>query len=551
MPHSLRVALLPLALVLAVVLGLGSYYEAADDAALAWLFGGALTGGRPVAALPLYFHGYGHGLAVLYGAAPGVAWLGLGLGAALLAATVLAFAVLDKLLRPHLRPAQVALALTVFFGVGWLEHWLWFSYVRVALLLAGAAVLYAAQRPGRRGPLLLGLAGLGAAWAMRPGLAPLVLVAVAPAAVLLAGGLRRAAPVLLGSALLLALATAALAARRTPAEARTQAFDGYLARILDFEQLTPRPRTASDRRATAAIGLWLLGDSASTNAALCRRAYVFDAPTFFLRTAPAKIGQRLGLLARDYFPLLLALAATAGAGWRGRLAGHRRGFWLVQMGYAGALLALAGIFKLPPRLALPLLDFWLLTNVAFWMKAPLPSPPGAVRPGPPPPLARRPRVALLAAGALVLALYGAKTWHRYRVLSHEQARHVRSLGALGRLPAGQVRVLAGTVDWGKSLSPFRGYSFGPGPVLNLSGWPSHDASQAAFRRALTGAGGQPEALRRLAARPPGAVAWVLGRPEAAWLGPALAPARLRPLAPWPGDTAVRRYALVPGQQQRP
>ena len=70
-----RVVLLPLVLVMATVAGLGSYYETSDDTTLAWLFSGVLAQ-PPVSALPLYFHGYGHGLAAAYVAWPGVPWVG-------------------------------------------------------------------------------------------------------------------------------------------------------------------------------------------------------------------------------------------------------------------------------------------------------------------------------------------------------------------------------------------------------------------------------------------------------------------------------------------
>ena len=515
---------LPLALALAVAAGLGSYYETNDEPGLAWLFGG-VAAAAPVARVALYFHGYGHVLAAAYARAPAVPWLGLGLAGLLGLATAGAFDVLNNLLGPRLRPGPRTGALVVFFGVAWLEHWLWFSYVRVAVLLAGAGLLWAAQQPARRGPRLLGLAALGAAWLLRPGAALLGAAAVLPGVLWLAGGGRRAAPLLAGAALLLGGATALGALGQPAGEARTRAYDTRLAQVLDYEQLQPAPRTAADSLGVAATGLWLLGDSTATNPALYRRAYRFGAATFFGRTVPAKLAVRLPLLGRDYFPLLLALAASWAAGRRGG-----RWFWGVQAGFAGALLLLAGALKLPPRLALPLLDCWLLNNLIFLLRA----RPGA--PGFAGVAAGRPvrRYALGAALAVVLGAYAAKTAHRCRVLGQEQARHARTLAELGRRTAGRVRVLAGTTDLLKSLSPFRTYPLGPGAVLSLSGWPAHDASQRALRRALTGAPGQAEALRRLAAAPTG-VAWVLAAPEAAWLNAA---ARR--------GAAGQRWALRPG-----
>ncbi|WP_210515125.1 hypothetical protein [Hymenobacter terricola] len=512
-----RVVLLPLALILLTLAGLGSYYEASDDTTLAWLFSGVLSL-KPITSVPLYFHGYGHLLAAAYTAAPGVPWLGLLLSTLLAGATILAFAVLDNLLRPHLRPPALVLALVVFFGVAWVEHWLWFSYVRVALLLAGVAVLYAAQRPGHRGALLLGLAGLGAAWLLRPSQAALGLGAVLPAVLLLAGGGRRALPVVAGAAFILAFATGAAALLRTPEQAHAQVRDGYFARVLDFDQLRPQPRTAADSLGTDAVNLWLMGDSTVVNEAMCRRAYHFDAPDFFRQVVPAKLVLRAQLLVRDYFPLLLALlAAAVGVARRGRPGW----FWLVQFGFVGVFVFLAGVLKLPARIELPLLDFWLLTNLAFLFQAAGFSVAAA---GAKPLVMSRPAVSPLirrlsvVATVLVLLLYGAKTWHRHQVLSQERRHHELALQAITRLEAGRLRILGGTNDLLKSLSPFRNYSAGPGPVLLLTGWSSHDASQGPLRYALSGHADQTDCLRRLVTSAPAiAPLWVLTPESAHWL----------------------------------
>ena len=152
---------------------------------------------------------------------------------------------------------------------------------------------------------------------------------------------------------------------------------------------------------------------------------------------------------------------------------------------------------------------------------------------------------------VVAGLYAAKTWHRHQVLRLEQLRHESALAVL-RQPAGSVRVLAGTNDFFKSLSPFRVYSPGPGPVLQLTGWPAHDASQVALRQAIAGTPDQTECLRRLANRPgKGAAApvrWVLTPETAAWLGrrtgfagPRIVLSPQRPLLPTGSDSSVWLY----------
>ena len=49
-------SLLPLALALGTVAGLGSYYETSDDATLAWLFSGVLAR-QPVSSRPIPVRG--------------------------------------------------------------------------------------------------------------------------------------------------------------------------------------------------------------------------------------------------------------------------------------------------------------------------------------------------------------------------------------------------------------------------------------------------------------------------------------------------------------
>lgn len=551
-----RVVLLPLLLVWGTVAGLGSYYESSDDSTLAWLFSGVFAL-QPVPSVPLYFHGFGHGLAAAYAAMPGVSWFGWLVGSLLVWATMLTFAVLDRWLRPVLSPRWLVLVLVGFFMLAWLEHVLWFSHVRVALLLAGASVLFAAQRPGRWRALAVGLVGVVAAWLVRPSLAMLAVAAVVSAAVLLAGSWRRALP-LLGSAFLgLALAAVLFSWQQTPREKQAQARDAYFAQILDFDQLRPQPRTPADSLGTAALSLWMMGDSTVINEGLRTRAYHFEATTFLQQDVPNKLLVRAHLLVRDYFPLLMAIALLSiGVLRRG---GCRGEFWLVQLGFAAVLIFLAGIYKLPARLAMPLLDFWLLTSLAFLFKEPTVF--GAQNSAEPQrtPVAAgitslfsaREQKGILLLGVLITAFYGAKTLHRYHVLSRERNQHERAWAEIRLHTAGSVRVLAGTNDLLKSLSPFRVYSPGPGPLLMLSGWQSHDPSQAALRRHLTGAAGQAECLRRLALEAP-ATPWLLSSETARWLNQRFlfdttrgAPVvTLQAVKAFSADTTLRYYQSV-------
>ncbi|WP_035560399.1 hypothetical protein [Hymenobacter sp. IS2118] len=550
--------LLPVALVLATVVGLGSYYETSDDGILAWLFSGVLAL-EPVAAVPLYFHGYGHVLAAAYAAVPGVAWLGWLTAALLLLATVLTFAVLDAVFRARFRLGgrALVLALVVFFGVAWLEHWLWFSHVRVGVLLAGAGVLFAAQRPKNGGALLVGLTSLLAAWSIRPSLAVLGFGVALPAAFWLAGSWRRAGPVVAGGGLTLALAFGVAAAVATPAESRAQRQYQSLARILDFNQLAPRPRTPADSLGTAAVNLWLLGDTTVVNEGLIDRAYVFNARIFVGSVVLAKLVLRAGLLGRDYFPLLLALAVTALMVARCRA--KQRAFWLVQIGFFGVVTLFAGLLKLPPRIALPILDFWVLANLIFLAGTARPAVSRSSHPGQEnevpitvfrplwPPHWRR-----LAWGlsVLILTLYAIKTTHRRYVLSAERHRHETALRQLRQQAQGAVLVLGGTTDFLKSLSPFHTWYPGATATLLLTGWQSQDPSQVRLRQRLLGPADPTNALRRLAGAAPPAQ-WLLTAETAQWLNRRFryeaesdSIVELRPLATLPADTSFRFYQPV-------
>ncbi|GAA4356148.1 hypothetical protein GCM10023185_19680 [Hymenobacter saemangeumensis] len=533
----LRTVLLPLGLSLGTVLGLGCFFETNDDQHLAWLFRG-LTAAEPVRAVPLYFHGLGYLLSQLYAAVPALPWYGLLLAALLALATVLVFAVLDRLLRPHLRSPALVLTLTVFFLLAWLEHWLWFSHLRVALLLAGAAVLFAAQRPGRRGVLGCCLLML-LAWAIRPSAAVLALLAAAPGAVLLAGSWRQARPVLLGAAAALGAATLALSLTQSPATARFRAIDSSLAAVVDYDLRRPSPRTPADSLLVQAVDEWMLGDSTLVSEAGSRRAYVFDIGRYLTRVLPAKLGSRLPLLLRDYFAVLLLIALLGwGASRRQPLRQPVRG---LQLGWVCLLLSLATVLKLPPRLALPLLDCWLLANLAACLPAAENLHRAAGHPGSSILLPGRQLRLLLVGVALLCLLYGAKTWHRHQMLRQERSRHEQALADIARRSSRHIRVLAGADDLLKSLSPFQNYSLGPGPVLWLTGWPSHDPSQARLYYRLTGYSGQADALRVLATRQHADVVWILTHQPARWL-------QRRLNARLPGEPPAARpaVALEPG-----
>jgi hypothetical protein len=497
--------LLPLMLVALVVFGLGSYFETSDDEHFALLFSGA-TAASPQPVLAQYFHGLGYGLAAAYTIAPLVPWYGLLTGLLLLGATLLYFRVLHQLLRSHLSPKLLLGSLILCFLLVWLEHWQWFSHVRVAALLSLGGLLVLAASGGRE-RWLPGLLAVLLGCLIRPSAAGLGLVAALPAAAWLAWraetSWRAARP--LGAALGLWLVVQAVLHLTAPPEAAGfRALDSRLALALDYQLTRPQPRTAADSLTVAAVDSWLFGADTLVNPAALDRIYHFDQRYSLTHTLPAKLQLRLGLLARDYFPLLLALAVGAGLSFRlPRLA--RRWYWLTQLYFGAAVLLLAGLLKLPPRLALPLLDGWLLASLV----ALLDNEPktGLFK------LRQVLRIGLGGAGAVVIGLYLTKTWHRTEVLRAEQKQHARSLENVRYhrwydasftvkyferpLPLPPL-VLGGTDDLFKSLSPFCRYSLGPRPVLLLTGWPAHEAGPRRLRQLLSGQAAQLPGLRQLA-----------------------------------------------------
>lgn len=523
--RRLIVWLLPALLLLATVLGLGSYYETNDDTVLTLFLQGRMSS-APVTNLHLYFHGLAAGLARLYQQWPTVPWYGLLLYGLLYLATALTFGVLYRVLRAWLRPGEVAFTLTVFFVLGWLEHAMWFNYLRVPLLLAAAGVWYAAAWPARRFALVVGLLAFSVAWLIRPSAAVLGLLAAAPAAWWLGG--RRSGRVLAGAVVLALVGGLAISLTRSPAAATYRRLDVLKSNLNDYQLLRPAPRTAADSLGVRAAQHWLLADSTLVNEQLFQRALPLDAVYVARHTLPVKLQSAARMLGHNYFPLLLLLLLTGGwVAWRPTYVG-RREFALVQMGFALGLLVLGGLLKLPPRLALPYLDAWVVANVVFILKR-------AER------LPRRPWWAVVALVG-VLALYGYKNMHRRQVLRAEQRANSYALHSL-TWPSATLVVADGLETYYKSRSPFDAAWPLPGRVLPLSGWQSLDPSQPGFRASLTGTRSVPEALRRLA-RQDSAVHWLLTPAGAELLNAQLERSRSA------GDPHVRLRPVASGSTTR-
>lgn len=514
MRRRIWILLLPLGLLLLSGGLLGTYFETNDDLAILGMVRGATAAG-PQTNLYLYFHGYAALWTRLYAAWPLVPWYGLTLYGLLYVATVLVGAVLNQLLRPHLRPVPRALVLVLLFGLAWLEHGFWFNYTRVPLLLAGAALLYTATRyPGRGWPAVVpGLLLTGAAAGIRPGGALLGLLAAAPAAWWLAG--RPALGVLAGQ--LLVVGGLALVVGRGETVAAYRRFDTQVAFFNDYRLSTALPArrltAPPDRLALAAARRWLYSDSTLTNEAFFGRVMQVRPAEYLRYTAPVKLARTLLGLGRDYFPLLLLLGLSGLAVVRGRPAG-RGLFWGVQVAFVALLLGLGTLLKLPPRAALPLLDFWVLANLGFVVRRGL-LPRWPLATGP----ARAAGLALLVA----TAAYACKTGHRSQVLARERAANEQQQRRLLAVAGGSsVLVTDGLAATYKSNSPFAPgpWPAGPHRILLLAGWPAYSPAQPRLLACLAGTRAFVPALLRLARQP--GVAWLLTPPTAGLLNRQLA-----------------------------
>ena len=479
-----RVILLPLLLLLAAVAGLGAYYETNDDLIITQLLRGE-TAAAPVRDLHLYFHGLAAGLAALYARFPAVPWYGLLLYSLLYLAWVLLFAVLNRLLRPHLTSTQLTITLVLVFGLVLLENSLWFNYMRVPLLLAGAGGLFAAQRTKQRWWVMLGLAAFGLAWLIRPSAAVLGLVVVVPGGIWLGG--RRGAMVLLAALLTAGLGGGLLGLTRPPAATRYRVLDVLKSNLNDYQLYHPQPRTPTDSLGVAAVGHWILSDSVLVNEAFFKRTMSSDLGYFLRKTAPAKLTTLGRLVVRDYFPLLLLNALLFASLLRAKAKTGGHFFWLAQLGFCLLILGLGVGLKLPPRLGLPLFTLFSLGNVVRWLQL----PPHLRVPFP--------RLAL-AALLLCVGVYSLKTWHRSQLLAAEQQHHEAYLAKLASTTAGgQILVTANLEPAYKSLSPFKLYSLGA-RQLPLTGWATLDPSLPRWRQQLTGSRDFNLTLRRLAER---------------------------------------------------
>ncbi|MCR5886407.1 hypothetical protein LRS06_01185 [Hymenobacter sp. J193] len=493
-PRFVHCLVLPAGLLLASGWGLGSYFETSDDLAIIQLVRG-ITAVAPVSNLHLYFHGLAAVLALLCQQWPAVPWYATLLFGLLYAATALAFSVIDKLLRGRVPTWQITLLLVLIYGTLWLEHAMWFHFGRVAVLLAGSGLLFAAQRPMQRWAQGLGLAAFGVAWLIWPGAADVALLAVLPGLWWLSG--RRAAPLVGAAIAWVVVAGLALHLLRPASSQAYSQLHQQATALNDYGLYRLAPATTTDTLGLRLAVSGMLGDSTLVNEALFRRTARFEPSYFRQHIAPAKLQATVFGLIREYFPALLVLATLAAWVLAHTDMRGRPGFWLALLAWAGLLLGLGTLLRLPPHLALPLLDLLVLSAMVFVLRDEMESERRAVR-------------ALLLVLGIAALPFTVKTLRRQQQLRTEQHRGLQQLRQMRRHTYPAAVVVTDVLDEAyKSQSPWGRPRLGAGVgFLSVTGWYTADPSQAQLRKHLTGTPDMAAALRQLARRR-AAVKWYL------------------------------------------
>jgi hypothetical protein len=477
---------------------IGFYYETNDDQIITLLLRG-LTIQPALDNLSIYFFGFSQVLAGLYARLPDWPWYGLVLYGWLLVATMLAFWIVLRAL-PGGRPWQRGLLLAAFFFFCWLEHVMWFNYMRVPLLLAGTGFLFLLCWRREKAafhwwPWLLSGGLFLAALCIRPSAALLGLLLTGPAALFWfpgpAGWRRCFAPL----AFFLALALSILLwqqSRQTPAIRQYQQLDLWKSAILDYGIYEPRLQTRADSLAFTAIGHWFLADQQVIGEDFYRQHGRISV-AYIAAQAPAKIGALLAALVRDQFFLLWGNALLLAWAWKTKHP-RRRAFLGYSLYVGGLLLLLGVLLKMPPRVLTPCLSLYTLVQLFLLPRR------GAW------PLSRWQQLAVLLTLAAGLA-YLVKVGHRAQFQRKRQQKQEQFIQAAALSSKGRVLVSSVLPDYFRSLSPLRNYQFGAQAILPLTGWSTLDPGFPAYYRRLSGSATFAEALVVLSSQP--GTVWLL------------------------------------------
>ncbi|GEO03914.1 hypothetical protein AAE02nite_15780 [Adhaeribacter aerolatus] len=460
---------------------LGFYYETNDDIIISLLLRGIAIQ-PPLGDLTLYFHGWGQVLRGGYQLMPSIPWYGLFLYGCLYLATVLAFMWGFRALATFNFIKVLALVL-VFYISTWLEHAMWFNYMRVPLLLAGTSYLITQGGSSKSKNTWLPAAGLLflVALSIRPSAAILGLLIVWPASLLINPATKISLRLFRPLIFYLFIAAGFLIYHKLnqrPAETQYQRLDWLKSTVLDFEIYQPQPRTQKDKLAFQAINKWFLADTNVINEAFYKRAGSVNLAYILTEAVPAKLPDLVTGLVKDHF-FILAINAflvffsfknqpTEPTQNRKLICSYQVYFWLL-------VLALGILLKLPPRVITPCLSLYTLVNAAIFFRS-VKSDQFNFK--------KFKVIWLILILLFLLQLYKIK--HRAGWQQNNQATNEAFISTLGNSFAGQIIVTQILPDYFRSLSPFRNYNFGNNHLFLLTGWNTLAPGKQLYYKKLTG-----------------------------------------------------------------
>jgi hypothetical protein len=464
----------------------GFYYETNDDQLITLLLRG-ITIQPALNNLSIYFYGWSGVLTHLYQWLPALPWYGLFLYTGLLGATMLAFSLLWRAANDYVKTWQLLLLITVFYLAGWLEHVMWFNYMRVPFLLAGTAYLVLVQQMAKKHSpwcyLVLGLVFI-AALAIRPSAALLGLALVGPVFLFFAKGqsINRVylRPMFLyGSIAFIFLLFLRL--NQTPAVKEYQRLDWLKSTVLDFQIYEAKPANQADSLAFKAIDNWLLADTRVVNEKFYAQTGAFNLAFILKQVAPSKLAHLTEILVRDQF-LVLSLNAILlfylffrfrpeSNFSRQLLLGYQLYFW-------GLIIIIGVLLKLPPRVITPALSLYILVHlVIFFRVVKFGNNSGKIS---------KPLIMLIL---LLVGLQIYKFSHRAALQHKQKQKHEVFLADIGASFENKILVSAVFPDYLRSLSPFRNYNFGNNSVFLLTGWSTLDPG---YKNYFTRISGEPD-----------------------------------------------------------
>ncbi len=456
---------LPALLILLTIAATGAFYETNDDLVISFLLRGQTTG-APVTDLLYFFYGIGPVIAWLYKLAPALPWYGLLLYSLLFLATVQAafflFKVDDE--KQNSLP-RILIPLAVLFISAWLEHIMWFSFVRVSVLLAGVSVLLFAVEFGRqhrkKWPLLLCILAFLVALCLRPKGAFLGAGLALPALWWLVPNqsVKKMLTIAAPFAVMAVIFQGVLTFSVDSDEKELRYLNRQKSNINDYQLLAGGTKNDADSLALVAVQNWLLADTDVLNREFYNRVSGKNS-SFFPANATQKARQILETFARDYFlAILLQMLLVMGLFSKKSSLSSRTVFVLWQTGFWLLLLCIGIWLKLPARIATSAISIHLLALTGIWL------------------LYYRGRLLSNKLPGLALAIFCLlqvyKHGHRSFLQRDAQQRNEQFLIAFASaLPQYNTVLTANMGEMLSSLSPFRNYNLGARHVVSITGWPS-------------------------------------------------------------------------------